>query len=140
MRMYAVVLLLLLVTGCSTILGPRDPGVEMHTDRPVYRTGEEITLSVRNIDSDTLVYDGARCAFLERIEDGEWHQIGTIERCIIIAYPTARIAPGETQTAGFEADDRFEVGAQHRFFVVISPVGRRSDQTVRYSNPFEVIE
>jgi hypothetical protein len=112
----------------------------MRTDRNVYRTGEEITLSVRNVDSDTLVYDGAHCAFLERSENGQWRQIGTIEHCIFIAYPTGRIAPSETQTAGFAADDRFEVGVQHRFFVVISRSGRRSDSTVKYSNSFEVIE
>jgi hypothetical protein len=138
--MYAVISCLLLVTGCSTILGPRDARVDVRTDRVVYRIGAEIKLSVRNIDSDTLVYDGAHCAFLERFENGEWHQIGTIEQCIFIAYPTARIAPGETQSAGFEADGRFEIGVQHRFFIVISPRGRRSDRTVKYSNSFEVIE
>jgi hypothetical protein len=139
MRMLMLLSSLALIAGCSTILGP-DVRVQLGTDREVYQRGEEVKLTVANLASDTLIYDGARCAFLERLVDGEWQQIGTIETCFFIAYPAIRIAPGEIQVAAFAADDRFAAGAKHRFFIVIEPAGRRSQRTRWYSNPFEVID
>jgi hypothetical protein len=132
---------LLATTACSSVFGPSRPSAELATDRAVYATGDTGILVLANRGSSDIRHDGASCALLERRGAAGWEPAVSPwpHPCIVIAYPTLRLEPGQSDTASFAVDAAAFGPGDYRFAMLIDAGGRQATRRVLLSSAFTVL-